>query len=129
MLLQRKNEVSRNADFLPMGLPKRISYYELVQATNDYDDSNLLGKGSFGSVYKGTLTDGIVVAAKVFTFLLEVTSRSFDTECEILRNLRHRNLIKVIGSCSNLDFKALVLEYMPNGALRKGYTPTTIAWI
>ena len=112
-----------------MGLPKTISYYELVQATNDYDDSNLLGKGSFGSVYKGTLTDGIVVAAKVFTFLLEVTSRSFDTECEILRNLRHRNLIKVIGSCSNLDFKALGLKYMPNGALRKGYTPTTIAWI
>ncbi|CDP16387.1 unnamed protein product [Coffea canephora] len=62
------------------------------------DDSNLLGKESFGSVYKGTLTDGTVVAAKVFTFLIEVTSRSFDTECEILRNLRHRNLIKVIGT-------------------------------
>ncbi|XP_027155139.1 LRR receptor-like serine/threonine-protein kinase FLS2 [Coffea eugenioides] len=116
---QRKNEVSRNADLLPMGLARRISYYELVQATNDYDESNLLGKGSFGSVYKGTLTDGTVVAVKVFTFLLEVTSRSFDTECEVLRNLRHRNLIKVIGSCSNLDFKALVLEYMPNGSLEK----------
>ncbi|CDP08525.1 unnamed protein product [Coffea canephora] len=49
--------VSRNTDLLPMGLPKMISYSELVQATNGYDERNLLGKGSFGSVYKGILTD------------------------------------------------------------------------
>ncbi|XP_027109463.1 uncharacterized protein [Coffea arabica] len=116
---QRKDEASRNTDLLPMGLPKMISYYELVQATNGYDESNLLGKGSFGSVYKGILTDGTVVAVKVFTLLAEVTSGSFDTECVVLRNLRHRNLTKVIGSCSNLDFKALVLDYKSNGSLEK----------
>ncbi|XP_027111974.2 uncharacterized protein [Coffea arabica] len=116
---RRKDGISRNTDLLPMGLPKMISYYELVQATNGYDESNLLGKGSFGSVYKGILTDGTVVAVKVFTLLAEVTSGSFDTECEVLRNLRHRNLTKVIGSCSNLDFKALVLDYKSNGSLEK----------
>ncbi|XP_027105561.1 uncharacterized protein [Coffea arabica] len=116
---RRKDGVSRNTDLLPMGLPKRISYYELVEATNGYDESNLLGKGSFGSIYKGILTDGTVVAVKVFTLLAEVTSGSFDTECEVLRSLRHRNLTKVIGSCSNLDFKALVLDYMSNGSLEK----------
>nr|XP_027109472.1 probable LRR receptor-like serine/threonine-protein kinase At3g47570 [Coffea arabica] len=116
---RRKDGISRNTDLLPMGLPKMISYYELVQATNGYDESNLLGKGGFGSKYKGILTDGTVVAMKVFTLLAEVTSGSFDTECEVLRNLRHRNLTKVIGSCSNLDFKALVLDYKSNGSLEK----------
>ncbi|XP_027062704.1 probable LRR receptor-like serine/threonine-protein kinase At3g47570 [Coffea arabica] len=116
---RRKDAVSRNVDLLPVVVPRRISYYELVQATIAYDESNLIGKGSFGSVYKGILADGTVVAVKVFTFLTEVTSRSFDAECQVLRNLRHRNLTKVIGSCSNLEFKALVLAYMPNGSLEK----------
>ncbi|KAK4706855.1 hypothetical protein R3W88_033572 [Solanum pinnatisectum] len=70
-------------------------------------------------VYKGILKDGTLLAAKVFNVQLEGAFKSFDTECEILRNLRHRNLTKVITSCSNLDFKALVLEYMPKGTLGK----------
>ncbi|CAI9090630.1 OLC1v1025445C2 [Oldenlandia corymbosa var. corymbosa] len=96
---------------------KRISYYELLQATNRYNQDNLLGTGSFGSVYKGVLKDGSVVAVKVFNSQLEGSFKSFDKECEVLCNLRHRNLTKVICSCSNPDFKALVLDYMPNGSL------------
>ncbi|KAK4717729.1 hypothetical protein R3W88_016067 [Solanum pinnatisectum] len=96
-----------------------ITYYELEQATEGFNEANLLGNGSFSMVYKGILKDGIIFAAKVFNVQLEGAFKSFDIECEILRNLRHRNLTKVITSCSNLDFKALVLEYMPNGTLDK----------
>nr|XP_009783407.1 PREDICTED: probable LRR receptor-like serine/threonine-protein kinase At3g47570 [Nicotiana sylvestris] len=70
-------------------------------------------------VYKGMLKDGTLFAAKVFNVQLEGAFKSFDTEREMLRNLRHRNLTKVITSCSYLDFRALVLEYMPDGTLEK----------
>ncbi|XP_060195259.1 probable LRR receptor-like serine/threonine-protein kinase At3g47570 [Lycium barbarum] len=97
--------------------PQRISYYELHGATQGFDENNLLGSGGFGSVYKGTLEDGIIVVIKVFNVQMEGTFQTFDRECEILRNLRHRNLTKIISSCCNLDFKALILEYMPHKSL------------
>ncbi|PHT83019.1 hypothetical protein T459_11462 [Capsicum annuum] len=74
---------------------------------------------SFGSVYKGVLRSRTAIAVKVFTLQLEAAYKSFDMECEVLRSLFHRNLIKVIISCSNHDFKALVLEYIPYGSLEK----------
>ncbi|KAM3306686.1 hypothetical protein P3S67_013556 [Capsicum chacoense] len=98
---------------------ERISYYELIQATDALSESNLIGSGSFGSVYKGVLRSGTAIAVKVFNLQLDAAFKSSDTECEVLCILRHRNLVKVITTCSNLDFKALALEYMPNGSLEK----------
>ena len=61
----------------------------------------------------------MILAIKVFNLQVEGAFKSFVTEYEILRNISHLNLTKVISSCSSPDFKALVLKYMPNGNLEK----------
>ncbi|CAL5408900.1 unnamed protein product [Camellia sinensis] len=115
----RRYKSLSNVDLLPTITPPRITYQQFFRATNGFSESNLLGMGSFGSVYKAILEDTTVFAIKVFNLQVEGAFKSFDIECEIMRHIRHRNLTKVISSCLNLDFKALVLEYMPNGSLEK----------
>jgi LRR receptor-like serine/threonine-protein kinase FLS2 len=98
---------------------KMISYQELCQGTNNFCESNLLGAGGFGFVYKGMLFDGTIVAVKVLNLQLSGAFKSFDVECKVLQAIRHRNLVKVISTCSNLEFRALVLQYMSNGSLER----------
>ncbi|XP_054817754.1 receptor kinase-like protein Xa21 [Prosopis cineraria] len=84
-----------------------------------FDESNLLGRESFGSVFKGKLSSGIMVAIKIFNFDSEALSRSFEVECDAMCNLCHQNLVKIICSCSNADLKCLIMEFIPNGSLEK----------
>ncbi|KAM5558273.1 putative LRR receptor-like serine/threonine-protein kinase [Rosa sericea] len=120
MLRRKKNaKAAKHTILTPQVLWRRVSYLELLSATDGFNESNLLGTGGFGSVYKGTLPDGIDVAIKVFNLELEGAFTSFEVECEVLSNVRHRNLVKLISCCSQIDFKGLVLNYMPNGSLEK----------
>ncbi|KAM0902799.1 hypothetical protein ACQ4PT_019072 [Festuca glaucescens] len=103
----------------------RVSYAELSRATDGFTSENLIGVGSFGAVYKGRMEisgQQVVVAVKVLNLQQAGASQSFDAECEALRCIRHRNLVKVITVCSSIDsrggdFKALVFEFLPNGNL------------
>ncbi|KAM3394013.1 hypothetical protein P3S68_003014 [Capsicum galapagoense] len=105
---KRGKRAPQQDDSLSTKKRERIPYYELLQPTDDLSESNLIGSGSFCSVYKGILNNGIFVAVKVFNLQQDEAFKSFDTEYEVLRSLRHRNRVKVITSCSNLDFKALI---------------------
>ncbi|XP_058111619.1 putative receptor-like protein kinase At3g47110 [Magnolia sinica] len=102
-----------------------MSYAELFKATDGFSSANLVGTGSFGAVYKGALDrDGTMVAVKVFNLQQQGALRSFMAECEALKNIRHRNLVKILTCCVSIDFKgndfkALVYEYMPNESLDK----------
>ncbi|CAD6251822.1 unnamed protein product [Miscanthus lutarioriparius] len=103
----------------------RVSYAELANATSGFASENLIGAGSFGSVYKGTMRSNDqqrVIAVKVLNLMQRGASQSFVAECETLRYARHRNLVKILTICSSIDFKghdfkALVYEFLPNGNL------------
>ncbi|XP_019157341.1 PREDICTED: probable LRR receptor-like serine/threonine-protein kinase At3g47570 [Ipomoea nil] len=113
----RKKKHTKNEELLRVKEVERVSYYTLLHATDGYNERNVIGVGSFGTVYRGILEDGTILAIKVFDVQLEGAFQSFIVECKIMFDIRHRNLVKLLGYCSNPNFKALVLEYMPKGNL------------
>ncbi|XP_047976262.1 probable LRR receptor-like serine/threonine-protein kinase At3g47570 [Salvia hispanica] len=104
----------------------RLSYADLLKATNGFSESNVVGSGRFGSIYKAVLDDekGIVVAVKVLNLDVKGASKTFMAECRSLGGIRHRNLVKLVSVCDTVDFKdndfkALVYEFKVNGSLDK----------
>ncbi|XP_019173545.1 PREDICTED: probable LRR receptor-like serine/threonine-protein kinase At3g47570 [Ipomoea nil] len=103
----------------------KIPYGDLHQATNGFSETNLIGSGSFGTVYKGRLEQGggeQTIAVKVLDLSKNGASKSFLEKCKVLRNIRHRNLVPILTCCSSCDFagnefRALVYEFMENGDL------------
>ncbi|CAK8541899.1 unnamed protein product [Lathyrus sativus] len=110
-------------------LELNISYSEIVRCTGGFSEDNLIGTGSFGSVYKATLVSNeAVIAVKVLNLEQIGASKSFIDECNVLKMIRHRNLLKIITAISGIDhqgndFKALVYEFMSNGCLEEWLHP------
>ncbi|KAL3751255.1 hypothetical protein ACJRO7_012125 [Eucalyptus globulus] len=126
-LRRKKSEASPETPSI--GGFQQVSYADIVKATDGFSSSNLIGMGSFSSVYKGTLADeNKIVAVKVFDLKQRGASKSFMAECEVLKNIRHRNLVKILTACSSVDFqgnefKALVYEFKENGSLEEWLHP------
>ncbi|CAL4980631.1 unnamed protein product [Urochloa decumbens] len=131
---RKRNKTEIPSTTLMQGHPL-ISYSQLVKATEEFSFTNFLGSGSFGSVYKGELDcqDGEgknLVAVKVLKLQTPGALKSFIAECEALRNMRHRNLVKIVTACASIDargndFKAIVYDFMPNGSLEGWLHPDT----
>ncbi|KAL5719936.1 non-specific serine/threonine protein kinase [Ranunculus cassubicifolius] len=119
--LRRKSQA--NAAFHQSDLDhERVSFIDLHRATNGFSSENLIGTGRYGFVYKGVHRQGEHIAVKVLNLTEKGALKTFLAECEALRVIRHRNLLKIITVCSSVDFhgndfKALVYEFMQNGSL------------
>ncbi|KMT03477.1 hypothetical protein BVRB_8g191580 [Beta vulgaris subsp. vulgaris] len=119
-----KNSVSLKQVYEEPKYP-RISHQQLVEATNGFNSLSLIGSGRFGRVYQGALGDNTKIAVKVLDCGDDKqVCGSFKRECEVLKNIRHRNLIKIITICSKPDFKAIVFPLMSNGSLERHLYPS-----
>ncbi|KAL6282129.1 hypothetical protein ACE6H2_013058 [Prunus campanulata] len=94
-----------------------ISLASIHAATNKFSDSNKLGEGGFGPVYKGILSDGKEVAIKRLSSCSEQGAEEFTNEVLLILKLQHKNLVRLLGFCVDGEEKLLVYEYMPNSSL------------
>ncbi|KAK3129898.1 hypothetical protein QOZ80_6BG0486250 [Eleusine coracana subsp. coracana] len=115
--------------------PRRYLYRDLASATGDFAEENMLGRGGFGSVYKGCLPgalgDGQQVAIKKLSAESTQSRKEFEAEVKIISRLRHRNLVQLIGWCDHsLQGLLLVYELVPGGSLDKHIhnSPTPLTW-
>nr|XP_043627605.1 leucine-rich repeat receptor-like serine/threonine-protein kinase BAM3 [Erigeron canadensis] len=100
---------------------RHFKFYDILSATQNFDESLVVGHGGFGKVYKGNIimdeSTSVVAAIKRLDTISNQGEAEFWAEVEILSKLRHCNLVSLIGYCNHGKEKILVYEYMPNGTL------------
>lgn len=94
-----------------------IGFEDIAAATNKFCDSNILGKGGFGKVYKGTLENGKENAVKRLSKVSEQGIEQFRNEVVLIAKLQHKNLVRLLGCCIHGDEKLLIYEYLHNKSL------------
>ncbi|PQM35503.1 putative leucine-rich repeat receptor-like serine/threonine-protein kinase [Prunus yedoensis var. nudiflora] len=97
----------------------KFSFRQLKDATNNFDKANKIGEGGFGSVYKGLLSDGTVIAVKQLSSKSKQGNREFVNEIGMISALQHPHLVKLHGCCIEGNQLLLVYEYMENNSLAR----------
>lgn len=121
-LLLTKKKPSPQSQLDMVGLPsdkkiKLFSYIDLKSATDNFHPSSKLGRGGFGIVYKGILNNGEAIAVKVLSTESRQGVKEFLTEIDTITNVRHPNLVELVGCCVDGNNRILVYEYVENNSL------------
>ncbi|VFQ58277.1 unnamed protein product [Cuscuta campestris] len=122
--IHRKRSLKRalESSMILSGAPINFSYRDLQSKTNNF--SHLLGTGGFGSVFRGALGDGTLIAVKKLDKVLPHGEKEFITEVTTIGSMHHMNLVRLCGFCSEGTRRLLVYEFMKNGSLDKWIFPS-----
>lgn len=104
---------------LPLAGSRMFSIEEIKKMTNNFSETNAIGSGTYGKVYRATLTNGQLVAVKRAEQGSPQGDLEFKTEIELLSRVHHKNLVKLFGFCFEKGELILIYEYVPNGTLKE----------
>ncbi|XP_035546398.1 probable LRR receptor-like serine/threonine-protein kinase At1g53440 isoform X2 [Juglans regia] len=114
------SRISREKDLRGLDLQTGFfTYRQIKAATNNFDASNKIGEGGFGSVYKGILLDGTIIAVKKLSSKSRQGNREFVNEIGMISTLQHPNVVRLYGGCVEGNQLFLVYEYMENNSLAR----------
>lgn len=132
--IEKKRDGGEQQEGLVANNVRLFTYNSLRSATRDFHPSVRIGGGGYGVVHKGVLRDGTPVAVKSLSAQSKQGTDEFLTEVNTISNIRHPNLVQLIGCCIEGNYRVLVYEYMENNSVASSLLgskskPITLDWL